>query len=282
MPNKRINQHTIAYSRWKEQTQDTFDFSVLVCTAVPTLKRNLKLYEKGVIETLTKADHYGPIGEPSKIQNDCNVTQLREKTNEYKQKLSKYILISNFSFFESYVKDVIDEMVLFHGGADGFIKAASNKADVFSNFTSNEIELAARKLRAKKGNQVSLKATNILKAKGYPFPSDFFAAYGIASFIRTIGNMSAKDIPSVIKDGLHMNLSETDILKFHNTREARNNVAHGKSILLDLTKVTEMSKFLKSIALRLDQHILRYYMISEKHLHVSLAPHSSGTTNGAP
>lgn len=264
----RLNQHTSAYAKWKTQTQDTFNFSVLVCSAVPTLKRNLKLYEKGVIDTLTKPDHYGPEGDLTKEWNDKAVPLLRVKADGYRGKLSKYVLISNFSFFESYVRDAIEEMVAFHGGLDSFSRSAAARANIIGTTKSEEIEGACRKLRGKKQpnhKQRSIVATNTLKEAGYTFPTDLFAAYGVATFVRSLGNMFAKDIPSILKEGLHLPMTDDEILLFHNIREARNNVAHGHAVSLDLTKVTNMCKFLRTIALRLDQHILRYFMISEEY-----------------
>ena len=265
IPARRLNRHTDSYARWKKQTQDTFEFSVLVCTAVPTLKRNLKLYEKGVIDSLTKADHYGPAGELTKEQIGRVIPQMRKRAEGYKQKLSQYILISNFSFFESYVKDVIEEMVVFHGGAEKFTKTTSARAGkVHTNI--QEVEGALRKLRGQrdpKNVDRSKNATNKLESLNYIFPSDLFASYGIRTFIRVMGNMFAKDIPSIIGDALHMPLTDDEILTFHNIRDARNNIAHGSAITIDLAKVTDMCKFLRSIALRLDQHIIRNYLISE-------------------
>lgn len=265
---KRLNQHTAAYAKWKKQTQDTFDFSVLVCSAVPTLKRNLKLYEKGIIETLTKPDHYGPAGELTKEQNDRSLPLLRQKADGYKEKLSRYILISNFSFFESYVKDVVDEMVAFHGGPGQFAQSATTRANTINSAMTNEIDEACRKLRGQrspKNKHRSANATRELKEMGYVFPTDRFSSYGISAFLRSFGNMFAKDIPSILKDGLHMPFQDDEVLQFHNIRDARNMIAHGNSIGINLTKVTEMCKFLRTIALRLDQHILRHYMISEKY-----------------
>ena len=268
MATKRLNQHTAAYAKWKKQTQDTFDFSVLVCSAVPTLKRNLKLYEKGIIETLTKPDHYGPAGELTKEHNDRSLPQLRQKADGYKEKLSRYILISNFSFFESYVKDVVDEMVAFHGGPEQFAQSAMTRASTINSTRTSELDEACRKLRGQtnpKNKQRSANATKELKEMGYVFPTDLFSSYGISAFLRSFGNMFAKDIPSILKDGLHMPFRDDEVLEFHNIRDARNTIAHGNSITVDLTKVTEMCKFLRTIALRLDQHILRNYMISEKY-----------------
>ncbi|MCX9053701.1 hypothetical protein NLN89_21185, partial [Citrobacter portucalensis] len=57
---KKTFTQSVSYVKFKKQTQDTFDFSVLVCSAVPVLKRNIILFEKGVINEITKADYYQP------------------------------------------------------------------------------------------------------------------------------------------------------------------------------------------------------------------------------
>jgi tRNA G37 N-methylase TrmD len=84
--------------------------------------------------------------------------------------------------------------------------------------------------------------------------------------IQKISNMSAKDIPDVLVDGLHMDIDEARVLEYHNTREVRNKIAHGESVNLTIEQVTNMSKALRSLALDIDQHLLRYYFISESYL----------------
>lgn len=76
--NKRLNRHTNAFARWKTQTQETFEFSVLICHAVPTLKRNIRLFEKGIIEELVKPDYYGARGLTDSAQKQRNKEQLKK------------------------------------------------------------------------------------------------------------------------------------------------------------------------------------------------------------
>jgi len=63
-----------------------------------------------------------------------------------------------------------------------------------------------------------------------------------------------------------MNISDSDVLKFHNVREVRNKIAHGEEVNLTIEQVTNMSKDLRGLALEIDQHLLRYYFISENYL----------------
>jgi len=269
MPNRRLNSYTASFIKWKTQTQDTFEFSVLVCTAVPTLKRNIRLYEKGIVSDLVKPDYYGPARDLTDDEKQRNKEQLKQKAVGYKAKLSKYVLITNFSFFESYVIDVLNEMVQFHGGRDEFIEKSRKRGEKQIQNEDQETEGIRRKIR-RPNNPTHVSrykaASTKLTEKGYRFPSDLLSSYGARMLIQKISNMSAKDIPDVLVDGLHMDIDEARVLEYHNTREVRNKIAHGESVNLTIEQVTNMSKALRSLALDIDQHLLRYYFISESYL----------------
>jgi antitoxin component of MazEF toxin-antitoxin module len=269
MINKRINSYTSAFVKWKAQTQDAFEFSVLVCSAVPVLKRNIRLYEKGVIKELARPDYYGPSRNLTDDEKHRNKEQLKQKSVGYRSKLSKYILISNFSFFEAYVIDALKEMIDFHGGREGFIEKSKRRGELQIKNESPEIEVIRRKIRRqdKPSRVSSYKAASAkLTEKGYIFPSDLLSAYGARMLIQKISNMSANDIPDVLVDGLHMEIDDNRVLEYHNSRELRNRIAHGDSVNLTIEQVTNMSKALRSLVLDIDQHLLRYYFISENYL----------------
>jgi hypothetical protein len=266
MSNTRLNRHTTAFLRWKGQTQDTFEFSVLVCNAVPTLKRNIRLYEKNIITELTQPDYYGSRSVVDEVAKNRNKDQLKKISQDYKSKLSKYILISNFSFFESYVFDVIEEMIKFHGGKEEFKKKA--KARGYKNSVNDDVEDIRKKIRLPnkpENNQQYRLATQKLDQLRYRFPSDMFGSYGVLMLLQKVANMKSADIPTLLNDGLHMDLSDDTVESYHNVREVRNKIAHGEQVVLTLKQVTDMSKSLRKIALKLDQHLLRYYFISEEY-----------------
>ena len=280
MPSKRLNAHTTSFAKWKKQTQDTFEFSVLICSAVPTLKRNIRLYEKGIITELAKPDHYGAARELNADENIRRKNQLKDVAVGYRAKLSKYILISNFSFFESYVIDVLKEMIDFHGGAEGLVKNSKARAESQIINDSTEIENIRRKVRgvSKPVHHSRCKnASNLLTKMQYRFPSDLLSGYGAKMLLQKISNLTPHDMPNLLIDGLHMRIDESLVLDFHNVREVRNRIAHGDAVNLTIEQVTNMSKTLRTIALDLDQHLLRYYFISESHL----THHSSTTPSGA-
>lgn len=266
MINKRLNSYTISYEKFKKQTQDTFEFSVLVCNAVPTLKRNIRLYEKGVVSELVKPDHYGAARELTDDEKLRTKEQLKQISFGYRSKLSKYILLSNFSFFESYVIDVLKEMIVFHGGNEAFLNNSKLWAERQFSSDSPEIEKIRRRVRRKnepKHISQAKYAAKLLAEKNYRFPSALFSGYGAKMLLQKIANISANDIPNMLKDGLHMAFGEQQVLEFHNIREFRNKIAHGESVNLTIEQVTDMCKTLRTIALNLDQHLLRYYFISE-------------------
>lgn len=269
MSSNRLNTYTNSFIKWKTQTQDTFEFSVLVCHAVPTLKRNIRLYEKGIISELAKPDYYGSGKELSKEETERQKNQLKEKSSGYKSKLSKYILISNFSFFESYIIDVINEMIDFHGGRESFVAMSQKRGAKQIAEDSHEFESLRKKLRRKSklGHELQYKSkTKSLIEKGYRFPSDLLSSYGAKMLIQKIANTRANDIPALLTEGLHMNLGEALIQEFHNARETRNKIAHGENVNLTIEQVTNASKTLRTIALATDQHLLKHFFISEKHI----------------
>lgn len=268
---KRINSHTKAYENWKHQTQDTFEFSMLVCSAVPVLKRNMKLFEKGIIPEITKADYYAPKDDISyERQTDIN-DKLKARAIGYKSKLSKYVLISNFSFFESYINDVINEMIEFHGGREKFLEKAKNRT--FDHIVNDSDELEKKRRVIRKPNKVEhyskYKSTSeYLDSIGYKFPSDMLSTYGIQMLYQKLSNMKSQDIPELLQNGLFLALEQPLVVDFHNIRQERNKIAHGDHIELSIGQVTSMSRTLREIAKKLDQHLLRYFFISEDYIKI--------------
>ncbi|RYU42123.1 hypothetical protein ERW49_18280 [Aliivibrio finisterrensis] len=263
MNNKILNIHTNAYEKWKSQTQDTFEFSVLVCSAVPTLKRNIQLFEKGVIDTMTKADHYASKEEVSSERQTQMNTELKARAVGYKQKLAKYTLLSNFSFFESYIHDVIYEFIDSHGGKEQLLSNAKQKTLENDN---REIEKLRRKIRRAnkvRSYQQYVSASNKLDGLGYRFPSEQFSTYGIKMLIERLSNLRSVEIPDLLSDGFSLDLTDQEISDFHGIRDIRNKIAHGDPVELDLRGVANKCLIIREIVKKVDQHLLRYFFISE-------------------
>ncbi len=258
--------HTNPYARWKSQTQDTFDFSVLVSYAIPTLKRNLVLFEKGVVTSLVKADHYGKKEELSREEEVKLKESLRTKALGYKSKLSRYILMSNFSFFEAYVIDVTKELLQFNGGRVAFEQMAMERNLSQIQGNSQRTESLRRKLRtAPKPDRIQRyrKVTKELLAQGFRFPTDLFSRLGVKSMLKRLDGLKASHIPDFLEEAFLLTLSEDDLRNFTNSRDLRNRIAHGDPVELSLLEATNKCKELREIAKVIDKHLVKHYFIIE-------------------
>ena len=117
---KNMIKHTLAFKRLKTEQQNILDFTVLVCYAIPNLKKSIKGFKENVknYEKLAKADYF---------IEEINLPKIEKLVQDYKGDLGKYTLLSAFSFFESYIKDVVNELIDFHGGQEIFIRTISQR-----------------------------------------------------------------------------------------------------------------------------------------------------------
>jgi hypothetical protein len=247
--------NTEAYKNLKKEVQQTFDLSVISCYAIPALKQQISLVEKGVLKKLPKPDYY-PEGNNS-------LSQLKEQSKDYKIKIAKFTLLSNFSFFEAFVSDAIKEMISFHGGIVHF----KNKNSATLNMSGKNIQKSKQVLRGKPimKEQRFRKHSQILKSEGYRFPSSLLSGIGVSLMLEKLDTMKSVDIPEFLVEGLQVPLTNNEIKDFHNARDFRNRIAHGKRVNLTLEKVSEMNNVLKQLAYKLDRHLNEHFMINENY-----------------
>jgi hypothetical protein len=108
-------------------------------------------------------------------------------------------------------------------------------------------------------------ATRSLEAQNFVFPSGLFYPLGIKYLAQKIGNLKANEIPSFVRDSFGMQISELLVEQFHEIREIRNKIAHGKKVDLAIKDVTAMNSVLRDFALALDRHLVNNFFISEKY-----------------
>lgn len=269
---KRGMLHSKSYATWKAETQGTFDFSVLVCHAVPTLKRNLVLFEKGVVTDLVRADHYGSADPLTKEAQNRVKESLRSKADGYKAKLSRYILISNFSFFEAYVVDVVQEVLDFHGGRTAFEKGVTDRSK--KQLLNPDVQREALMRRLRVNPQPSRteryrNASRELLKIGYRFPSELLAGFGMRALFQRIDSLKSHEIPDLMQDVFLLQLTEQERSDFHATRDVRNKIAHGDRTELSIREVTERCQKLRDLAMKFDGHLVEHFFISERFLPLS-------------
>lgn len=253
---------TNSYKIWKSESQAIFDYSVLVSYSVPALKMQISLLEKGEIQSLPRPDYYRSTKEG--YYSSKNLLQgLKRRASIYKQQTASYMLLSLFSYFEAFVVDVIKELFEFHGGVDNFILNYTKRVEFSFDIGSQEFS-SKRKLTGNRKTQRKPQYQEIsrkLSRSGYMFPNDLLSGYGIKMLHKKLGDLKSKEIPDILMDCFHINFSEEDVREFHNLRDLRNSIAHGRPPVLNVKSVTEKNKVLISMAKKIDAHLSENFFI---------------------
>ena len=252
--------NTEAFVRLKNETQAVLDFSVLISSSVPLLKLTMKNIDKGVAGAkLADADYF---------KGYKNNEQLKTHASEYKKNLSKYILLSNFSYFEVYVIDSITEMLEFHGGAENLVAEARKRCIKHVNPSDQDIIKNRSKLQDSykpKNIEKYRKHTKLLIEKNFKFPSELLSAYGVQKLTENLKNLKSVGIPELLIDGLHFPMSDDDVKEFHKIRNIRNSIAHGKKKTFDMPTAMGQNKYLRDLAVKIDQYLVNNYFVIEKY-----------------
>ncbi|HCC94988.1 MAG TPA: hypothetical protein DEQ26_11830 [Flavobacteriaceae bacterium] len=266
--------HTKAFLELKTEQQKILDFTVLVCYAIPNLKKSVKGFKEKVpnYETFIKPDYFIE-------QSDIN--KVSALAQDYKSNLAKYTLISAFSFFETYIRAVVKELVEFHGGQETFVKTLHERHKQFLNSADTTISENKKKLQEpikKKNTQRYQKHITILdNVPKYRHPSELLATYGLKNFIETVTGNSFRSvmIPDLLEIGFCIDLSEKinrhpDLVDknlretFDIMRDARNNIGHGSSNDIGFEKVMDLIRFLRHLAVKTDEHLIDNFFVLER------------------
>jgi hypothetical protein len=249
--------HSKCFRLLKEQNQTLFNFAALCCQAVPSLKGYIKAVEGGTAKKLPDADHFK--GEPDFVK-------LRGYASEYKRTLGRVVFLSAFSYFESYFKALIQEVLLFHGGHEAFLQSALRRhASHTDALNQPDIEKSASKLREYKKDHFAgsyRKHIKALEQSDYRFPSELFSLFGIVELSR-YKDLKASEIPHVAKWCFGVELTEDEELDFSKYRDVRNEIAHGSLTELDFSKGLEASRFLRDLSIKIDKHVVKHFMVIE-------------------
>lgn len=249
-----------SYHTLKKQIQSSLDFVLLACHSIPALKGYMKAVEGGEVSKIPDPDIFKTTTEHSR---------LKEIIPTYKKTLGRFLVLSSFSYFESYTYDVIDELFLINGGINDFLNISKNKRD---NFLKNIDELSekAKKLRDTKDKSKSAKYKKIideLEELDYKFPSDLLSFFGLHQLHEKVKNKKTRksvNIFPLMKSAFGINISEDEEKEFEKIRELRNNIAHGKEdIEVDLSEAIRINNLLKDLAVKIDQHIVKNFFVIE-------------------
>ena len=251
--------HTKAFTVLKREAQQVFDFAIVVTYAVPALKKALKGFESGDAIPF-RPDHFD--------SRPIAIDKVKQNAKQYKALLSRYLFLSSFSFFEAYFRDVLSEIINFHGGTS-ILERVSIKHN--ATLTDDETIAQKRKLQeyadAKNRDRYNSHGKRLYE-KGFRFPSTLLSSYGLHRLLDLASNDSirAVDIPKLTQDVLQLQLDKTnEIAVFNGYRETRNKIAHGRASAasLHLKKAIEANNFLRNLALKIDKHVVENFFIVE-------------------
>jgi hypothetical protein len=239
-------ENTVSFEKLKNQIQEVFNFAISVDYGIAALKIQLKLYDKGKVD-LPRPDYY---------TSKTTAKQLKNQTHGYKNQLSKYLYLSSFSFFESYLGNVIKEVAeLQFDYLDKFeiqTRISNQKLVNLKRSLSGNTNLRHEDRYKSKSNH--LREENYLASKDLWFDSSMKLA------LNKVSNLKANEIPSFLKEYFHLTITEDDIRLFGDYRGLRNDIAHGDEISIGLRKVTEMNNFFKHFAKKIDKHLIAHFV----------------------
>lgn len=249
MPNSK------AYARLRQQSQEFLDFVVLSCTAIPALEQQM---QTAGVQSLSPDHFKGP----------PNSAQLLNYIQNYQGSLARATVLTLWSFFESYVKSLLTEIIDFHGGAAAFQANADRRAKRFVANSSPQIVDAKRKLQepvkgAKKGSYQ--KHSTALVKLGFRFPSELLAPFGVKMLIQRAKPRGSKayQIQELLRDALCFPLTDADVARIDRIRETRNDIAHGSQVTITLKQALEIGKDLREIAAKVDRHATEHFFVLE-------------------
>ncbi|WP_146659474.1 HEPN domain-containing protein [Enhygromyxa salina] len=267
--------HTKSYLPLKSNTQEAIDFVILVTHSVPALCAYMKAVER-------KPDEK-PMNIPmpdlpwAKLSPESH-ERLREIKQSYKKSLGKYLVLSTFSYFEAYIVDVLGEIIAFHnppakgGDSGGPQPGWSRKAKerILSSLqtaeNSHEVLRATRKLRGpyEPGqSQRNRVLHQTLASNGYPLPGTLLVPFAVAELTQKVKNLKSVDVPDILSSALLFDLTGDESTNYTKYRNLRNGIAHGRTKAVDLKKAMGINEFFRGIAVRLDQHIVKLFLLQE-------------------
>ena len=197
--------HTKAFLQYRKLSQSHLNFVVLVCHAVPSLLADLLSSGPTVTHP---PDHFKAHGNPK--------SEVARFAQNYQEELARLTTEAVFSYFEAYIKEVLLEVVSFHGGGDKLRKLARVRNSKFISNTHASIKSEKRKLQdnpTPSKLEKYKKYARSLDSKGYRFPTDLFSHYGIFQLLPKIADnprtgMRAWEIPNILAECLLFDLAD--------------------------------------------------------------------------
>lgn len=251
---------TAAYGVWRVHSQQMLDFAIMVTTAAPQLDHALAT----CVTDPTAFVAVNPSFHPSAVPYSTE----RRALPDHQEVLGATLLLSVFSYFETYFFSAVDEMLDFHGGGEEI--EATIRRQFKPKTLAGEFGQAMSKLRQpfKKNHAERFrKYSHALRKQDVVWPSQRFMLFGLKQALAQKGRWRAFAIPDLTSDLLGLQLTETERKEFHKLRDDRNKIAHGKNLKYSLQKAVKASNFFRELSLKIDQHVVENFLVVERYVH---------------
>ena len=251
--------NTEAYVVLRKHSQQMLDFAVLVCTAAPQLKHALNTHSVDPTAFVATNSNFPPSNVPYSTE--------KRSLNGYTTVLGANLLLSVFSYFETFFFATFDEIKDFHGGEKIIERTIAKQ---FSQPVQKEISAAISALRVPYKSERAdryRKFSTELKGKSILWPSQRFMLYGLKQAVTQRKRWKAVDIPNLANDLFGADLTADEQARIHAIRDERNKIAHGKNLSYDLRKAVDASYFLRSMALKIDAQVVKNFLMIERYAH---------------
>lgn len=251
--------HTQAYAVWRSHSQQMLDFAVLVTTAVPQLDHAFNQHAADSTSFLARNPTFRPSNEPYATE--------RRALPAHQHVLGATLVLSIFSYFETYFFTVVDEILQFHGGASTFepiIRSQLSNAD--AKPLPKAVGFLQKVFRAARADRYRKYSASLAK-EHFMWPSQRFMLFGFKQALQQRRRWRSADIPDLMADLLGMIVTDKERETFHAVRENRNKIAHGKSLSYDLKKALDASNFFLELSRRVEDHVIQRFMIIERYAH---------------
>ncbi|WP_313737116.1 HEPN domain-containing protein [Sphingobium yanoikuyae] len=251
--------HTQAYIVWRSHSQKMLDFAVLVTTAAPQLNHALQGHVQNSSTFLATNPAFRPSNEPYATE--------RRALPEHQKVLGATLVLSIFSYFETYFFSVIDEIISFHGGCEEYVPIiASQLRAADAKPAPAGLRFLQKLFKSSRADRYR-KYSSAVSKEAFMWPSHRFMLFGFKQAVKQRKRWRSADIPDLMSDLLGMEISANDRDKFHSVRDSRNKIAHGKSLAFDLQKAIGISNFFLDLSRRVEGHVTSRFMIIEKYAH---------------
>lgn len=266
--------NTDAFKTLKKEQQKILDFFLLVTSAVPSLKKMIKGHEEGI-------PNYESVASNDFFRQAFSVNRLTSISQQYKENLSRYLLLSSFAFFENYFISAIKELIEFHGGKDRLLKkiisANRNRIEKFNNEGSvrNDRKLLCVPYKGRHKKKYEKIISRLSDNTDYLESMKLIDGYGLKLIVEQIdsGNVKAATIPDLMEYALcldmtqrignHTNNINKNVKEMLDAiRNARNDIAHGeRHSSFGIELVMDYNAFLREIAIQIDNRLIQVFFV---------------------